>query len=144
MMLRLNKYLMLAESIVCLHTRLHRPITNFRPFPQCVHHFLRVVHNAREYPFLLPQIFMPKEVHLRLWQLKYITIHHPEHLQVARQRNLTTPGAPQHIEPPQHGEFKAYQVSVEDLDMVPYLKHFENITESRSQQQPLLLPRTET
>jgi len=62
MVLRLNK---LAESIVSLHTRLLRPSTNFRPFQQCMLRYSRVVDNAREDPFPLPQIFMPKEVHLR-------------------------------------------------------------------------------
>jgi hypothetical protein len=55
----------LAESIVSLHTRLLRPSTNFRPFRQCILHFSLFVDNAREDPFLLPRIFMPKEVHLR-------------------------------------------------------------------------------
>jgi len=61
MVLRLKT---LAESIVSLHTRLLRPSTNIRPFLQCILHSSRVVDNAREDPFLLPQIFMPKEVHL--------------------------------------------------------------------------------
>jgi len=60
--LRINK---LAESIVSLHTRLLRPSTNSRPFLQCILHSSRVVDNARDDPILLPQIFMPKEVHLR-------------------------------------------------------------------------------
>jgi len=62
MVLRLNK---LAESIVSLHTRLLGPSTNFRPFLQCILHSSRVVDNAREDPFPLRRIFMPKEVHLR-------------------------------------------------------------------------------
>jgi hypothetical protein len=60
--LRLNT---LAESIVSLHTRLLRPSINFRPFLQCILHSSRVVDNAREDPFPLPRIFMPKEFHLR-------------------------------------------------------------------------------
>jgi hypothetical protein len=62
MVLRLDK---LGESIVSLHTRLLRPSTNFRPFLQCILHSSRVIDNAREDPFLLPRIFMLKEVHLR-------------------------------------------------------------------------------
>ena len=62
MVLRLNQ---LAESIVSFHTSLLRPSTNFRPFLQCILHFSRVVNNAREDPFPLPQIFMLNEVHLR-------------------------------------------------------------------------------
>jgi hypothetical protein len=61
MMLRLNK---LAESIMSPHTRLLRPSTYFRPFLMCILHSSRVVDNAREDPFPLPRIFMPKEVHL--------------------------------------------------------------------------------
>ena len=62
MMLRLNK---LAESIVSLPTRLLRPSVNFHPFLQCILHSSRGVNNAREDPFQLPQIFMPKEGYLR-------------------------------------------------------------------------------
>jgi len=62
MVLRLNK---LAESIVTLHTRLLRPGTNLRPFLQWLLLSLRVIDNAREDPFPLPQIFMPRVVHLR-------------------------------------------------------------------------------
>ena len=62
MVSRLNK---LAESIVCLHTRLLGPSTNFNPFLQCILHSSSDVDNAREDPFRLPPSFMPKEVHLR-------------------------------------------------------------------------------
>ena len=62
MVLMLNK---LAESIVSLHTRLLKPSTNFRLLLQCILHSSHVVDNAREDPFPLPRIFMPKEVHLR-------------------------------------------------------------------------------
>jgi len=60
--LRFNK---LAESILSLDTRLLRPGTNFRPLLQCILHSSRVIDDARENPFPLPRIFMPKEVHLR-------------------------------------------------------------------------------
>jgi len=53
-----------AESIVSLHTRLLRPITNFHPFLRCILHSSRVVDNASEDSCPLPRIFMPKEVHL--------------------------------------------------------------------------------
>ena len=65
MVLRLNESLKIAESIVSLHTRLLGPSTNFHPVLQCILHSSCVVNNAREDPFPLPQIFMPKEVHLR-------------------------------------------------------------------------------
>jgi hypothetical protein len=63
MVLRLNK---LAESIVSLNTRLLRPNTNICPFLQCILCSWRVFNNAEVHPFPLPQIFMPKLVHLRL------------------------------------------------------------------------------
>ena len=56
---------MSAESIVSLNTRLLRPGTNFRPFLQCILRSSRDFDNARENPFQLPQIFMPKEGYLR-------------------------------------------------------------------------------
>jgi hypothetical protein len=62
MVLRLNK---LAESIISLHTRVLRLSTNFCPSLQCILHSSHVVNNAREDPFPLPRIFMPKEVHHR-------------------------------------------------------------------------------
>jgi hypothetical protein len=61
LVLRLNK---IAESIVSLHTRLLRPSTNFRPCQQCILDSSRVVDNARKDPCPLPQMFMPKDVHL--------------------------------------------------------------------------------
>ena len=65
MVLRLNQSLKLAESIVSLHTRLLMPITNFHLVLQCILRSTSVVDNAREDPVPLPQIFIPKEVHLR-------------------------------------------------------------------------------
>jgi hypothetical protein len=51
-----------AESIVSLHMRLLGPSTNFRPFLRCMLHSSCVVDNAREDPYPLPLIYMPKEV----------------------------------------------------------------------------------
>jgi len=65
MVLRLNEPLKLDESIRSLRTRLLRPSTKFHLFLQCILRTLRVVNNAWEDPFPLPQIFMLKEVHLR-------------------------------------------------------------------------------
>ena len=65
MLLKLIPSLKLAESIVSLHTRLLRPSTNFGPFLHRILHFSHVIDNAREDPFLLPRLFMLKEVHLR-------------------------------------------------------------------------------
>jgi len=52
--LRGNKCLKLAESIVSLHTRLLRPSTSFCLVIQCILHSSHVVHNARDDPFPLP------------------------------------------------------------------------------------------
>jgi len=76
---------------------------------------------------------------LRLQQIK---LHHPEHLQVACQKNLTIGSSPRRVELTQHREFNATKHSVEDLDPFPYLKHVENVTDLESQSQPPL-PRTE-
>jgi len=55
----------LAESIVSFPTKLSRPSTNCRLCLKFILHSLCVVNNAREDPFPLPPIFMPKEVHIR-------------------------------------------------------------------------------
>jgi len=65
MVLRLDKPLKSAESIMSPHTRLLRPSNNFRPTLQCILRSSCVINNDREDPFPLPQIFMPKEVYLR-------------------------------------------------------------------------------
>jgi len=76
------------------------------------------------------------------WRLKYIKLHHPAHLQVARQKNLNICSAPQRVEPAQPCKFNANKDSVQDLDAFPYLEHVENITDSESQPLPPL-PRRE-
>jgi len=62
MALRLNES---TERIVSLHTRQLRPTTNLHPHLQHILHSSCVVDNARELTCQLPQISMPKEVHLR-------------------------------------------------------------------------------
>jgi len=52
--------------------------------------------------------------------------------------------APRWSEPAQCREFNANNDSVEELDVFPYLKQVENITDSESQPSPLHLPQTET
>jgi hypothetical protein len=82
-------------------------------------------------PFCFPECSCRKISSSDSWQLKHIKLHHPEHLQVACQKTLTISSAPRHVEPTQHCEFKANEDLVEDLDMFPYLKQVENITESK-------------
>jgi len=77
------------------------------------------------------------------WRLKHIKLHHPEHLQVARQDNLTIPSVPWRVEPAQCRQFNAINDSVEVLDAFPFLEHAENIADSEAQPPPPSLPGTE-
>jgi hypothetical protein len=78
------------------------------------------------------------------WGLNHIKLHNPEHLQVARQKNLTIGSAPRHVEPAKRREFNFNKDSVYELNEFPNLEHVENITESASQPSPPSLPGTET
>jgi protocatechuate 3,4-dioxygenase beta subunit len=75
--------------------------------------------------------------------LEHIKLHHSEYVQVARQKNLSVPSVLRCFEPAQHRQFNVNNDSVKDLDMLPYLKHVENIADSESQPPPppLLLTR---
>ena len=70
------------------------------------------------------------------WRLKHINLHHPEHLQVARRKNLTIHSAPRCVEPAPRREFTSNTDSVEDFDVFPYLEQVENIADSESEPLP--------
>jgi len=78
------------------------------------------------------------------WQLKHIKLHHPKHLQVARQKNLAISSTPRRVAPAQRCKFNTNNDSLKDLDALPYLEHFEKIADSECQPAAPYPPRTET
>jgi len=77
--------------------------------------------------FLRAEFWCRKMSTSNSWPLQHITLHSPEHFQVACPENLALRSVSQLIEPAQHLEFKASQDSVKRLDAFPYLEHIDNI-----------------
>jgi len=91
MVLRLNE---LAESIVSLHMRLLRPGTTFVPF-YSVYSTPRVSLTMPQNPHsCCPEDSCRKKFISDSWRHKYIKLRHPEHHQVACQKNQTIHSAP--------------------------------------------------
>jgi hypothetical protein len=92
--------------------------------------------------FPCPESSCQKKFTSDSWRLKYIKLHQPDHLQVARQKHLTIRSAPRRVENTQGCEFNANNDSVEDLDAYPYIEHVANIAELDCQP-PSTLQQTE-
>ena len=145
MELRFDQSLKPAESIVILH-----PPGCLSPAQTFV--FFYSIYSTppvsstmpEKTPFRCPELSCRKNFTSVSWRLEHIKLHHPEHLQVARQKNLTICSPPRQVGPTQCRESNTNQNSDDDLDAFPYLGHVEYIADSEPQPLPPPLPRTET
>jgi len=93
-------------------------------------------------PFCCPVFSCQKKFTSDSWRLKHIKFHHPAHLQLVRQKNVTMRSAHGPREPAQGCEFKTNNDSVEHLAAFPYLEPIKIIANWASQPPPPLPPRT--
>jgi len=63
--------------------------------------------------FHYPEFPCGKKLTSDSWQLEFIKLYHPEHVQVERQKNLTICSAPRRIPPAQHCELNANKASLD-------------------------------
>jgi hypothetical protein len=62
------------------------------------------------------------------WRIKHFKSHHPDHIQVENQQNLTVRTMPQHVESAHSHDFSANNDLVDDIDAFPSFVHIEIIS----------------
>ena len=141
MVLRFNKCLKLAESMVSLHP----PGCSGRApicIPFCSVYSTPAVPSTvpEKTAFSGPEFSCRKKFTSDSWRLKHNKVHPPEHLHVECQKNVTIHSAPRCIELAQAAESNANKESIEAWDAFPYLPPVENVADSKSQPPPPPLP----